>query len=214
MKYYPVYLDLRGRVCVVVGGGRVAERKAIALLDAGAEPVIVSPVLSTALTTLAGSGRVSLRKKHFEASDIRGAFLAVAATDDAATNEAVARACRSAGVLVNVADAPDAGTFIAPSVVSRGDLLIAVSTCGASPALARKVRKDLERAYGPEYGLFLERMAELRRRLLAGVTDEKVRRKVFQSVVDSDALALLKAGKTQEADRLIEGILQDILGKA
>jgi precorrin-2 dehydrogenase/sirohydrochlorin ferrochelatase len=212
MKYYPVFLDLRSRTCVVVGGGEVAERKSIALFDAGADLVIVSPVLTPALRDLADKGKVLHRKKKFDDNDVSGVFLAVAATDDAAVNESVARACRKAGVLVNVATSPDAGTFIVPSVVERGDLLIAVSTCGDSPALARKVRQDLERTYGAEYGVFLEKMALLRRRLLADVEDESVRRKVFEAVVDSDVLSLLKAGGVHEADRRITEIVRSVAG--
>jgi len=97
-------------------------------------------------------------------------------------------------------------------VVERGDLLIAISTCGDSPALARKVREDLERAYGPEYGAFLEKMANLRRRLLADVADEEVRRKVHQAVVDSDVLYLLKAGQEHEADLRIAEIVKTVAG--
>ncbi len=212
MKYYPVYLDLRGRVCVVVGGGQVAERKSISLFDAGADVIIVSPDLTPALHELAGKGKVLHRKKNFDDSDVSSAFLAVAATDDPAVNESVARACRKADVLVNVATSPDAGTFIVPSLVERGDLLIAVSTCGDSPALARRVREDLERTYGPEYGIFLEKMALLRRRLLAEVGDEEVRRKVFQAVVDSDVLYLLKAGEVHEADRRIAELVKAVAG--
>jgi len=212
MRYYPVFLDLRGRTCVVVGGGEVAERKSIALFDAGADLVIVSPVLTPALRELADKGKVLYRKKNFDENDVNGAFLAVAATGDAGVNESVARVCRKTGVLVNVATSPEAGTFVVPSVVERGDLLIAVSTCGDSPALARRVREDLERTYGPEYGVFLEKMALLRRLLLADVADEAVRRKVFQAVVDSDVLYLLKAGEVHEADRRIAEIVRTVAG--
>jgi precorrin-2 dehydrogenase/sirohydrochlorin ferrochelatase len=113
---------------------------------------------------------------------------------------------------VNVATSPDESSFIVPSVVERGDLLIAVSTCGDSPALARKVREDLEKAYGAEYGVFLEKMANLRRRLLQEVPDEEVRRKVYQAVVDSDVLSLLRAGQVHEAERRIAEVAKAITG--
>jgi precorrin-2 dehydrogenase/sirohydrochlorin ferrochelatase len=136
----------------------------------------------------------------------------IAATDDAAVNGDVARACRKSGSLVNVATSPDESSFIVPSVVERGDLLIAVSTCGDSPALARKVREDLEKAYGAEYGVFLEKMANLRRRLLQEVPDEEVRRTVYQAVVDSDVLSLLRAGQVHEAERRIAEVAKAITG--
>ena len=212
MKYYPAFLDLRDRPCLVVGGGQVAERKAVSLFDAGAELTVVSPALTPALQELADKGKITYRKKNFDEHDLTGMFLAVSATDDDAVNEAVARDCRKRGILVNVATAPDEGTFIVPSVVERGDLLIAISTCGDSPALARKIREDLERSFGPEYGVFLEKMAMLRRRLLHDVPDEKVRRKVYQAVVDSDVLYLLKAGQVHEADHRLAEIVHAVVG--
>jgi precorrin-2 dehydrogenase/sirohydrochlorin ferrochelatase len=213
MKYYPVFLDVRGRSCIVVGGGQVAERKALALFDAGADLDLVSPELTPILRELALKGKITHHSKWFDEQDIAGAYLVIAATNDAAVNEAVARACRKAGILVNAATSPDEGTFVVPSVVERGDLLIAISTCGDSPALARKVREDLERSYGPEYGVFLEKMALLRRRLLQDVSDEDVRRKVYQAVVDSDVLYLLKAGQAHEADHRIAEIVHAVVGK-
>jgi precorrin-2 dehydrogenase/sirohydrochlorin ferrochelatase len=212
MRYYPVFLDVRERPCVVVGGGRVAERKAIALFDAGANLTVVSPALTPALRELAGKGKIMHQPREYREQDLAGAFLVIAATDDAVVNGDVARACRKNGSLVNVATSPDESSFIVPSVVERGDLLIAVSTCGDSPALARKVREDLEKAYGAEYGVFLEKMANLRRRLLQEVPDEEVRRTVYQAVVDSDVLSLLRAGQVHEAERRIAEVAKAITG--
>jgi len=214
MKYYPAYLDVRERPCVVVGGGHVAERKAIALFDAGADLAIVSPSLTPVLAELAGKGKITHHPKIFAEQDIAGAYLVIAATNDSAANEAVARACRMRGILVNAATSPDEGTFVVPSVVERGDLLIAISTCGDSPALARKVRGDLERTYGPEYAVFLEKMANLRRRLVQDVAAENVRRNIYQAVVDSDVLYLLKAGQVHEADQRIAEIVKMVAGEA
>lgn len=211
MKYYPVFLDVRGRRCIVVGGGQVAERKALSLFDAGADLAVIGPSLTPALAKLAGKGKITHYPRQFDEPDLAGAYLVIAATNDAAVNEAVARACRKAGILVNTATSPDEGTFVVPSVVERGDLLIAVSTCGDSPALARKVREDLERSYGPEYGVFLEKMALLRRRL-HGAADEEMRRKIYQAIVDSDVLFLLKAGQSHEADHRIAEIVHAVSG--
>jgi len=212
MKYYPAFLDLRDRPCLVVGGGPVAERKAIVLFDAGADLSVVSPTLTPALHELADKGKITYRKKNFDDHDLAGMFLTVAATDDDAVNGAIAHACRKSGVLVNVATAPDEGTFIVPSVVERGDLLIAISTCGDSPAMARRIREELEQTYGPEYGVFLEKMALLRRKLLQDVPDEDVRRKVFQALVDADILYLLRAGQVHEADHRILEVVKMVAG--
>jgi len=190
----------------------VAERKTIALFDGGADLSLVSPTLTPALRELADKGKISYRKKKFDEHDLSGMFLVIAATDDDAVNEAAARACRKQGILVNVATAPDEGTFIVPSVVERGDLLIAISTCGDSPALARRVREELEHTYGPEYGVFLEKMALLRRKLLHEMPSEDNRRKVFQALVDADILYLLRAGQVHEADHRIAEIVHAVTG--
>ena len=214
MRYYPILLDLRDRPCLVVGGGSVAERKAISLFDAAADLTVVSPSLTPALETLAHKNKITHRRKTFEEHDLAGMYLVIAATNDTAVNAAVAHACRQKGMLVNVASPPEESTFIVPSVVERGDLLLAVSTCGSSPALTKKVREDLERAYGPEYAVFLEKMSLLRRRLLHEVADENVRRKVFQAMVDSDVLYLLKAGAAHEADLRIAEIVKAVVVQA
>ena len=136
----------------------------------------------------------------------------IAATNDAVVNDAVARACRKNGILVNAATLADEGTFVVPSVVERGDLLIAISTCGDSPALARRVREELERTYGPEYGVFLEKMACCEGGSSRRWRTRRMRRKVFQALVDSDVLYLLKAGQTHEADNRIAEIVKAVAG--
>jgi len=210
MKHYPAFLCLRDRLCVVVGGGRVAERKALTLFDAGADLTVISPTLTPALHELAAKGKISHHQRTFDESGLHGAFLAVAATGDAAVNTAVARFCKAHNILVNVVSPPEESTFIVPSVVEQGDLLVAVSTGGSSPALARKIREDLQKAYGPEYGVFLDKMLLLRRKLLNEVADEEARRRVFQAVVDSDVLYLLKAGALHEADQRIAELVRAV----
>ena len=212
MRYYPVLLDVRGRCCVVVGGGKVAERKVVALIDAGADLAVVSLELTPFLTELASRGTIAHRSKSFDERDLAGAYLVIAATNDASVNENVARTCRKAGILVNAATSPGEGTFVVPSVVVRGDMLIAISTCGSSPALSRKVRQDLEHAFGPEYAVFLEKMGLLRRKLLRVLPDEHIRRKVFQALVDSDVLELLRSGKDHDADTRILQVVKTITG--
>jgi precorrin-2 dehydrogenase/sirohydrochlorin ferrochelatase len=200
MKYYPAYLDLRERLCVVIGGGAIAERKTLSLIEAGAGVTVISPSLTPKLHDLSASGKISHLKKNFEAQDIVGAFLAIAATDSPDVNSAAARACKKNHVLVNVAAPPEESSFIVPSVIERGELLIAVSTSGASPALSKKIRQELEKSYGPEYGLLLNKLTSIRKKVLKEVADESVRKKIFQSIVDSDVIDLLRQGKTHEAE--------------
>jgi precorrin-2 dehydrogenase/sirohydrochlorin ferrochelatase len=200
MKYYPVYLDLRDRPCVVIGGGTVAERKTLALLEAGAEVTIISPALTPKLRELSDTGKITHLQKQYEEKDLSGEFLVIAATPSTEVNTLVAAACRKKRMLVNVAVPPEANSFIVPSVVERGDLLIAISTSGASPALAKKIRQDIEQRYGAEYELFLEKLSAIRPRVIEEVPDEKKRRQVFQALVDSDVIDLFRQGKTHMAE--------------
>lgn len=206
MRYFPIYLDLRERPCVLVGGGQVAERKALSLLEAGADVTVVSPSLTRKLRELSSSGKINHLAKTYEDRDIAGAHLVVAATSSPEVNTAIGRLCRKKQVLVNVAAPPEESSFIVPSVVERGELLIAVSTGGASPALSKKIRQELEERYGPEYGLFLRKMAAVRTRLLDEVAGEEARRATLRALVDSDVLELLRQGKEHEADRRIQDI--------
>lgn len=204
MRYYPLMLDLRDRRCLVAGGGTVAERKVRTLLDAGAAVTVVSPAATEKLRQLAADGRLHLIERRVEDRDAEGCLLVIVATDDPAVNERLARFCRERAILVNVITSPEAGAFLVPSVVERGDLLISVSTCGTSPALARRIRERLEAEFGREYALFLEEMRLLRERLLREVPDEAARKRIFEAVVNSDVLDLLKQGDRAAAVKRID----------
>ena len=206
MKYYPAYLDLRKRRCVVIGGGAVAERKTLSLLDAGAVVTIISPTLTQKLQALSDSKTITHCKKLYEGKDLIGAYLVIAATDSPEVNTRVATACRKQDLLVNVAVPPEESSFIVPSALRRGDLLIAISTSGASPALSRKIRQELEQQYGAEYELFLEMLSAIRTRVLDEIQDEKKRKAVLLSIGESDVLGLLRQGKKREAELLILSI--------
>ena len=171
--YFPAFLDLRGRVCLVVGGGLVAERKARAFVESGARVTVVSPVVTTGLAALIAADRVVHRARRFRRSDLRGCALAIAATGDSTVDAAVESTARCRRVLVNVVDRPAQCDFILPSVLRRGELQIAVSTGGRSPALAREIRRRLEGLFAPDYGDLVARVgAERRRARAAALTDE------------------------------------------
>lgn len=205
-RYYPVMLDLGGRSCLVVGGGSVAERKVNTLLQSGAVVTVVSPECTAPLSRLAGAGRIVWKREEFSPSDIRDSLLVIAATDNPDVNQAVFQAASQAGCLVNVVDDPRQCNFIVPSVIERGDLLIAVSTSGASPALAKKVRQDLEAMFGEEYTRFLEIMADVRKQALEEIPEEKTRQEIFRQLANSEMLSLIKEGRHEEAERLAEEI--------
>src|SRR5512138_3189991 len=165
--YFPAFLDLRGRRCLVAGGGEVGERKARTLLECGALVMIVSPTLTPGLTVLAATGRIQHRARLFRRSDLRGRALAIAATGDARVDEEIATMSRRSRVLVNVVDRPEHCDLIMPSVLRRGELQIAVSTGGRCPALAREIRRRLEGLFGPDYAEIVRRAGADRRRARA-----------------------------------------------
>ncbi|PYN98789.1 MAG: siroheme synthase [Candidatus Rokuibacteriota bacterium] len=162
--YFPAFLDLRERPCLVVGGGAIAERKARELLACHARVTVVSPCLALGLQKLAESGSIAWRPRTFLRSDVRRCTLAIAATGVPAVDAAVAVEARRRGVLVNVVDRPVQCDFIFGSVLRRGELQVAVSTGGRSPALAREIRRRLESIIGPEYAELVERVGHARTR--------------------------------------------------
>jgi precorrin-2 dehydrogenase/sirohydrochlorin ferrochelatase len=203
MKYYPVFLRVAGRRCVVIGGGEVAERKVGSLLAAGARVAVVSPALNGGLVVLASRGEIEHVARPYRKGDLGGALLAYAATDDEALHAAVAAEAEAAGVLLNVVDRPRWCDFIVPSIMRRGDLAVAVSTAGASPALARRVREDIERALGPEYERALDVLARLRRHLQEQPLSAAQRRRILTGLVASELLDRLRDADTAGVDRLL-----------
>ncbi|MBI3826284.1 MAG: bifunctional precorrin-2 dehydrogenase/sirohydrochlorin ferrochelatase [Candidatus Rokubacteria bacterium] len=167
MAYFPLFADLSGRACLVVGGGPVAERKVDGLLAAGAVVTVVSPRLTRRLARAVARARVRHLRRRYRRGDVAGATLAFAATGDPRVDGAVAAEGRRRGVWVNVADVPARCDFILPSILRRGALTVAVSTGGASPAVARAVREQLERSLTPAHGALVEIAGEVRRVLRA-----------------------------------------------
>ena len=167
VAHFPVCLELAGRRCLVVGGGAVAERRIAGLLEAGAAITVIAPGLTPALAALASEGRLRHEPRGYRDGDLAGFDLALAATDAGDVNAALAREGRARGVWVNAADDPANCTFILPALVRRGDLTVAVSTGGTSPALARAVREELERYLTADYATLAQIAAEARRELRA-----------------------------------------------
>lgn len=170
--FFPVLLQLRGERVVVVGGGRVAERKTLSLLEAGADNVLlISPKLTSRLRGLANEAVIQILEREYGSKDIAGARLVFAAADSPELNVRVAEDGRRIGAWVNTVDDAGRSSFISPSVVRRGDLLIAVSALGASPSLSIRIKRELEKQYGPEYGIAVERLRGLRERVKASIDD-------------------------------------------
>lgn len=203
MRHYPVYLDLRGRPCVVVGGGEVAARKVEGLLAAGARVTIVSPSLNPTLAAMAETHEVMHHARPYRRGDLEGAVLAYAATDDQALHAEIAAEAAAAAVLLNVVDEPRFCGFIVPALVTRGAVSIAVSTGGASPALARRLREDIEKTVGPEYGLAALILGKLRPIVGAAEAEPGGRARIFAALTDSPLLAALRAGDGAAVDAIL-----------
>ena len=171
--YYPVFLDLTNRPCLVVGGGPVAEGKVEGLLAAGARVTVVSPAVTARLRAWAADGRLRHLSREYRAADLEGHQVAFVATDDPGVSGAVADEGRARGIWVNAADEPARCDFILPSTIRRGRLVVAVSTGGASPAAARAIREELEAYLTEEHAMLVELAADVRQELRErGVTPD------------------------------------------
>ena len=205
--YYPVFIDVSDRQCVVIGGGSIGEEKVHKLLDCGARLVVISPDVNAGVRELADSGGVTWVQRDYEPGDLKGAFIAIAATDDNKVNRLIADEANERNVLLNVVDVTHLCTFIAPSVARRGDVTIATSTGGASPALARKFREELSGSRLLEYAdltpLLSEARAELKR--LRVTVDPNH----WQTCITENLLDMVQAGKTEEAKNTLMSDLID-----
>ena len=166
MAYHPIFLNIDGKPCVVIGGGVVAERKIFSLLDGGAKVTVITPEVTPGIDELFRTGRITLHRRLYEDGDLKGHLIAYSATNRRGVNRAVQGEARREGVLLNVVDDPGLCDFITPALVQRGALLLAVSTSGKSPAMARRIREQLESLFGEEYALFLELIGAIRMKLL------------------------------------------------
>ena len=203
MGYYPVLLDLADRRCVMVGGGLVAERRVEGLLAVGAHVIVISPRLTRALAALAAAGRIEHEPRGYRDGDLAGADLAFVATDAGEVNASVAREARERSVWINAADDPSRCTFILPALVRRGDLTVAVATGGASPALARAIREELEAYLTDDYATLASIAAEARREVRAAgkpVTADAWRRALGPEV----RRLIVERGRDDAKHRLLE----------
>ncbi len=206
MEHLPVFLRVTGRACLVVGAGNVATPKIEALVAAAAEVTVLAPTVAPAVLDLVRDGRVRHWARHYRSGDLSGFFLAYAGTGDDTVHAAIAAEARVAGVLLNVIDRPHWCDFITPSIHRQGALTIAVSTGGASPALARRIRERLAHQFGPEWGVALEILRLLRRRLDAERMPLPERQEKLFRLVDSTWIEWLAAGELTEVERLLAQI--------
>lgn len=201
MSYFPIYLDMARRRCLVIGGGAVAERKIANLLEAGAEVTVLSPNVTENIARWSKQNLLQLQARRYRDGDLAGFELAFVATDDAAVNDTVFQEGRNGGVWVNAADDPAHCDFILPSVLRRGDLTVAVSSGGNSPALARTVREELELHFTQEYEALAQLASEARRELQRrGMT---VSFETWRRALSGDVRQLLMRGELARARSLL-----------
>jgi len=193
-EYYPVFLKLKNKVCVVIGGGKVAERKILGLLAVGAKVKVISPDLTPKLKSLYEKGTFIWEERPYRRGDLTGAFLVIAATNDPSVQEEIFKEAEEKNIPCNVVDRPEYCTFIVPSIIKRGDLVIAISTSGASPALARRLRETLEEIFGEEYTLYLNLMRKIREKILKMDISPEEKEEKLQKIAISALPIYLKYG--------------------
>jgi len=211
MKTYPIFAVIEDKPCLVVGGGAVGERKVLDLLEAGARVTVLSLSLTPVLAELAAAGGLRYLKEDFTPEHLQGMVLVMAATDDRGLNARVSAAAQERGLWVNVADDPEFCTFIVPAQVRRGDLTLAISTGGASPALARKLREELQQQFGPEYRPYLALLKGLRTRLLSERRNHPENAALFHRLVNSPLREMVAQGDRARVVALLQELLGDAL---
>ena len=195
---------------VIVGGGRVAERKAAALLKTGALVKIISPAITTTLEKYKKQGLVTHKKREYRQGDLRDAFIVIAATSSAQTNNRVEADSKDLPRLLNVVDTPTMGNFIVPSIVKRGHLTIAISTEGCSPALSKAIRKELEEIYGPEFSHYLKFVENIRKQAMQKIKESGDREKFLKSLASEEIFRTLRKNGVKTAVKKIQSQIQDL----
>ena len=207
MRYYPVSLDIKNRKCLVVGGGGVGTRKVMTLLDCGAKVTVVSPDVRENLLELSDSGLIILEKRPYRETDLAGMFLVIGTTDDEELNRQISIDAEKLNVLCNIADRPKVCDFILPSIVNRGDLTISISTSGKSPALAKRLRIELEEQFGNEYAELLRLMGAIRKKLLSQKHEPEAHKQLFEQLISRGLLDMIRGIRKDEIDSLLFEVL-------
>lgn len=210
MKYYPVFLNLKGVKAVVVGGGRVAERKVVTLFKAGALVKIISPAITKTLEKYKKQGLISHIKREYRQGDLKDAFIVIVATSSRQTNSRIEADSKDLPRLTNVVDTPSMGNFIVPSIVNRGHLTIAISTEGCSPALSKAIRKELEEIYGSEFLDYLKFVESIRKQAMNKIKNSVDREKFLKSLASEEIFRTLRKNGVKPAVKKIRSRMTDL----
>lgn len=207
--FYPMFVDIEGRRCLVVGGGPVATEKTEKLLDHGAVVRLVSPAITPELRALVDGGQIAEHhERPYDPADLDGCFIVIAATNLDAINRMVWQDAEARGVICNVVDVPPLCNYIVPSIVRRGELAIAISTGGASPVVAKHIRRDIQQRYGPEWQALVDLMRDLRDELKVRYTDMASRRDAMERLMETDIVERLADHDHDAVRTLVREILE------
>lgn len=201
--YFPILLNLKDQPCLVIGGGLVAHRKVVSLLQAGARVRVISPEVVDPLEALAGSGDIDLEKRRYRSGDLKDCRLAFAATNQRAVNEACRKEAVETGALLNVVDVPDLCDFIMPAVHQQGDLLLMVCSQGKSPMLSKRIRKEFEKHYGPAYGYISRVLGDMRTQAFKDFSDIRQRKALFKHLIEEGPLDQALTANEKDAETIL-----------
>ncbi len=207
--YYPSFLNLKMKKTVVIGGGKVAERKILSLIRTGAEITVISPEITKRIEQEKAKGRIRHISRLYRRGDLKDTFLVIAATDSRTVNEKVSQ---DSPCLVNVVDTPELCNFIVPSVINRGPLTVAISTGGVSPAFSRSIRQELEKIYGHEISDYLKFLKKIRAEAIKLIRDPKKRGDFLKSVASENMLKMLRGNGGRAAKRTVKDLLNKTKG--
>lgn len=213
MQYYPIFVNLEHKHCLVVGAGGVGKRKIQSLVESGAGQVTIidtSPADSE-MEAIIGQDNVVFHCREFDKSDLEGKFLVIACTSNEKVNLFISKLCQERDILCNIADLPEKSSFIVPASVKRGDLTLAISTAGQSPAMAKRIRRELQDAFGDEYAHLLTAMGRIRPLMLNMGLETKENTAVFRKLVNSELLDAMKAGDLDSATEILKESLPQSL---
>ncbi len=211
MSYYPISLELENLPCVVIGGGKVAERKVMGLLECGARVTVISPDITPEISSLHDDGSLVWLNREYERGDLEGAFLVIAATDNVDVQLQAHEEAGRLGSLLNVADVPKWCNFILPATVRQGDLTVSISTGGKSPAFARQLRMELEKRFGPEYKIMLSILGALRPYVLAEGRPQSENEVLFNQLLHPEIPEWIRNRAWDKLESHLLSVLGDIM---
>jgi len=207
--WYPIFIKLKGKKVLVVGGGTVATRKVKKLINYYPEITIVSPKITTELQRLISKHNLKYSQRNYRKSDLKNKWIIFVATDDKDLNKQISQDAKKSGILINVVDNPAYCSFIVPSVITRGDLQIAISTSGISPLLTKTLRKKIENLFGNEYITLLKLIKKYRKVILDKFKDNKIKRKKLEELLKPSILNKIKNGDIRQAENELKKIIEE-----